>query len=242
MASTFEFFALASLAMVAGVVSFTAPCTLPLLPGYVSYVAGLEQGDDGRRRVWTGSLLFVSGFTLVFTLLGATASALGQVLADQAGWIDRAAGIVIVAMGLAMIGVLRLPGLQRERRYDLSRMGRGPGTALPLGAAFAFGWTPCVGPVLASILALSAGRTTVGRGALLLFVYSVGMSLPFLAIASGVARGRTRLRWLRRHGRRLEIAGGSVLVAMGILVATGAWAQLMARALSLYARLGWPPI
>lgn len=242
MTATIELLALASLALVAGVVSFTAPCTLPLLPGYVSYVSALDSDADGRRRVWAGSLLFVVGFTLVFTVLGATATALGQALADQGAWLDRIAGAVIVVMGLTMVGVLRIPGLQRERRTELSRMGRGPAGALPLGAAFAFGWTPCVGPVLASILALSAGQSTVGRGAFLLFVYGLGMSLPFLAVAAGISRGRDRLAWLRRHARRIEIGGGAVLVVMGVLVASGAWSALMARALALYARLGWPPI
>lgn len=242
MTATIELLAFASLALVAGVVSFTAPCTLPLLPGYVSYVSGLDADAGGRRRVWLGTLLFVVGFTLVFTVLGATATALGRALAGQGAWFDRVAGGVIVVMGLIMVGVLRIPGLERERRTDLSRMGRGPAGALPLGAAFAFGWTPCVGPVLASILALSAGQSTVGRGAFLLFVYAVGMSLPFFAVAAGIARGRDRLAWVRRHARRIEVAGGTVLVVMGVLVVSGAWSALMARALAVYARLGWPPI
>lgn len=242
MTAPLELFALGSLALVAGVVSFTAPCTLPLLPGYVSYVAALDERGEGRSRVWSGALLFVAGFTLVFTVLGATASVLGSLLAAGGVWLDRVAGVIIVVMGLALLGALRVPALARERRFDLSRVSRGPAGALPLGAAFALGWTPCVGPVLASILALSAGQSTVGRGALLLFVYSVGMSLPFLAVARGVVRGGAKLTWLRRHARQVEVAGGMLLVAMGALVATGAWSALMSRALSVYARLGWPPL
>lgn len=242
MSGTLELLALASLAMVAGVASFTAPCTLPLLPGYVSYVSGLDEGDGNRRRVWTGSLLFVTGFTLVFTVLGASASAVGRLLSGTGIWLDRVGGAVIVLMGLVVLGAVRLPTLQREHRMDLARVGRGPAGALPLGAAFALGWTPCVGPVLASILALSAGQASLGRGAMLLFVYSVGMSLPFLAVSAGVASGRTRLAWVRRHARHIEVVGGLLLVAMGVLVATGAWSQLMARALSVYARIGWPPL
>lgn len=236
-----EPYALASLAFVAGIVSFTSPCALPLLPGYVSYVAGLEDGD-APRRVWAGALLFIAGFTAVFTALGASASAVGQLLADQGRWLDRVGGAVIVLMGLVLLGVLRRGPFMREARADLSRIGRGPAGAFPLGAAFAFGWTPCVGPALASILALSAGRTTVGQGAVLLAIYSLGMGLPFLAVAAGVHRGHGRLDWIRRHSRGIERAGGVVLVAMGILVASGAWTQLMSRALSLYARVGWPPI
>lgn len=222
-------------------VSFTAPCTFPLLPGYVSYVAALDEDGD-RRRVWSGAVLFVAGFTLVFTALGASASAVGQLLAAQGVWLDRIGGAFIVVMGLVLVGVLRPSVLLRERRADLSRFGRGPASALPLGAAFALGWTPCIGPALASILALSAGRTTVGQGAVLLLIYSVGMGLPFVAIAAGIRRGQARLAWVRRHSRGIEVGGGVVLVGMGVLVATGAWNVLMAEALSLYARVGWPPI
>lgn len=236
-----ETFALTSLALVAGVVSFTAPCSLPLLPGYVSYVAALDE-RGGSRRVWAGAGLFVAGFTAVFTALGASASVVGQLLAGQGVWLDRTSGAVIIVMGLVLLGVLRIPLLMREGRLDLSQFARGPAGALPLGAAFALGWTPCVGPALASILALSAGTTTVGQGAALLFVYSIGMGLPFLAVAAGVKRGQQRLDWLRRHSRQIEAAGGLVLIVMGVLVATGTWTTLMAKALALYARIGWPPI
>lgn len=236
-----ELFALTSLALVAGVISFTSPCTLPLLPGYVSYVAGLDE-HGGGRHVWLGATLFIAGFTVVFTALGASASAVGQLLGAQGVWLDRVSGGLIVVMGLLLVGVVRLPWLMREGRMDLARIGRGPAGAAPLGAAFALGWTPCIGPALASILALSAGRTTVGRGALLLFVYSVGMGLPFLAVAAGVKRGQQRLGWVRRHSRAIEVCGGVVLVVMGVLVLTGAWTVLMSGALSWYAKLGWPPI
>ena len=239
--ATIETLALAALALVAGMVSFTSPCSLPLLPGYVSYVATLDD-EGGPRRVWAGAALFVAGFTIVFTVLGASASAVGQLLAAQGVWLDRVGGAVIIAMGLVLVGVLRPMAMLRERRLDLSRVGRGPGGALPLGAAFALGWTPCIGPALASILALSAGRTTVGRGALLLFIYSIGMGLPFLAVAAGVRRGQHRLAWVRRHSRAIEVGGGLLLVAMGAMLITGAWSTLMSDLLSLYARVGWPPI
>lgn len=235
-------FALASFALVAGIVSFTSPCTLPLLPGYVSWVAGLDRRVDSTRAVWLGAGLFVVGFTVVFTALGASASALGQFLAGRGVWLERVGGTVIILMGLAMAGVVRVPLLLGERRMDLSRFSSGPASAAPLGMAFALGWTPCVGPALASILVLSAGTTTVGRGALLLFVYSIGMGIPFVLVAAGVRRGKRRLGWARRHARTIEVAGGTLMVVMGVLVATGAWNTLMSSALSLYARLGWPPI
>lgn len=245
-----EFFALASLALVAGLISFTSPCTLPLLPGYISYVAGLsrEQTDAGRltagarRRALLGASLFVAGFSAVFTALGATSSALGLLLAQNLRTINLVGGTLIVIMGLAMTGLLRIPFLHREFRFDLSRFSRGPGGALPLGAAFAFGWTPCVGPALASILATAASTATVARGTLLLLAYSLGLGVPFLLVAVGVARGKVRFNWLRNHSRRIEVAGGLVLVVMGIVMMTGGWTALMSRMLGFYARLGWPPI
>ncbi|MDT0275573.1 cytochrome c biogenesis CcdA family protein [Blastococcus goldschmidtiae] len=246
---------LAFLSLIAGVVSFTSPCALPLLPGYVSYVsslappAGVPAAATGgappapaRDRVLAGSLLFVLGFTIVFTALGATASGLALLLAQHRATINVVGGAFIIAMGLATAGVLRLPLLHRQVRMDLSRIGRGPGSALALGAAFAFGWTPCVGPVLAAILTTAAGSGTVARGALLLLVYSVGLGIPFLLVALGVRRGRLRLDWLRRNSRKIEVFGGVLLVAMGIGIATGSWTRLMSGMLAWYAQFGWPPI
>ena len=246
-----ELFALMSLAAVAGVVSFSSPCVLPLLPGYVSYVSGLSAERRraagvttvvARRRVLFGATLFVAGFATVFTVLGATASALGLLLRQNLHTINLVGGAIVVAMGLAMTGALRIPLLQREARLDLRRFGAGQGSALPLGAAFAFGWTPCVGPVLASILTTAASTANLHRGALLLLAYSLGLGLPFLALAAGVARGRDRFGWLRRHSRRLEVVGGLALILTGVLMMTGGWTAVMSRMLAFYARLGWPPI
>ena len=238
-----ELVSLGALAFVAGVVSFTAPCTLPLLPGYVSYVSGLDDPRDrGSRSVWVGAILFVTGFTLTFTAMGATASAVGWFLVSRGATLNVVAGVLIVVMGLVLIGVLRLPWLQRERRMDLSRIARGPGGAFPLGVAFALGWTPCIGPVLAGILTTAATEDSVARGAGLLLLYALGLALPFLWLARTVVRGRDRLAWLRRNSRRIEIAGGVLLVGMGVAVATGGWTQVMSRMLSWYARVGWPPI
>lgn len=246
-----ELFALMSLAAVAGLVSFTSPCVLPLLPGYVSYVSGLSGNSSTarktavapRQRVLLGALLFVVGFATVFTALGATASALGLLLRQNQHTINVVGGALVVVMGLAMTGLIRIPLLLREARFDLSRrFGTGPGTALPLGAAFAFGWTPCVGPVLASILTTAASAANLGRGALLLLAYSLGLGLPFLALAAGVARGQDRFGWLRRHSRRIEVVGGVALVVTGILMITGGWTATMSGMLAWYAQLGWPPI
>ncbi len=239
-----ELFALASLALVAGVVSFTAPCTLPLLPGYVSYVSGMANSDARvpRSRVLAGAALFVLGFSSVFVALGVTASGLGLLLAQNGRLLDVVGGAFIVTMGLVTAGVLRIPLLQRQLRFDLSRIGRGPRAALPLGAGFAFGWAPCIGPVLASVLVVAASTTTMAQGAVLLAAYSLGLGLPFIGLAVAVSRGSGRIGWLRRHTRKLEIGGGVVLVVTGLAVMSGLWTQWMSQMLSWYARVGWPPI
>lgn len=250
-----QLFALSSLAIVAGLLSFSSPCVLPLLPGYVSYVSGLSDrpADERpvgavltvatrRRRVRTGALLFIAGFTTVFTALGATASALGLLLRQNLPTINLVGGSVVVILGLTMIGLFRIPLLQRQTRLPLSRIGAGPGSAFPLGAAFAFGWTPCVGPVLATILTTAASSASPGRGAVLLLAYSLGLGVPFFLLASGMARGRDRFGWLRRHTRRIEITGGVALVLTGVLMMTGGWTTIMSRMLAVYARLGWPPL
>ncbi|MFZ5872713.1 MAG: cytochrome c biogenesis CcdA family protein [Actinomycetota bacterium] len=248
-----ELYALTSLALVAGVVSFTSPCCLPLLPGYVSYVSGLREpmpapGGDvatlvrSNRRVMTGAVLFVLGFTIVFVALGVTASALGLLLVQNRSVINVVGGAFVVLVGLTMVGVVRVPLLQRRLAVDASRFSRGPASALPLGAAFAFGWTPCVGPVLTAILATAASTATLWRGGLLLAAYSVGLGIPFLLLAAGLARGKRRPEWLARNSRRIEVAGGVLLVATGLALATGSWNELMSRFLAYYARFGWPPI
>ena len=227
-----ELFALASLALVAGVVSFTAPCTLPLLPGYVAYISGMSDSEQTvpTSRVLLAAALFVAGFSAVFVALGVTASGLGLLLAQNGRLLELVGGVFIVAMGLVTAGVLRIGLLQRQLRVDMSRVGRGPRAAAPLGAAFAFGWTPCIGPVLAGVLITAASTTTMAEGGIL------------LALAAAVARGRVRLGWLRRHSRKLEITGGILLVIMGVAVLSGQWTEFMSSMLAVYARLGWPPI
>lgn len=238
-----ELYAMASLALVAGVVSFTAPCTLPILPGYISYISGMSETDaPNPRRVLGGAVLFLLGFSTVFVALGVTASGLGLMLAQNKRPLELAGGAFIIVMGLVAAGVLRIPLLQRQARFDLSRLGRGPRSAAPLGAAFAFGWTPCIGPVLAGVLVTAASTATMVQGAVLLAAYSLGLGLPFLGLAVAVARGRVRIGWLRRHTRKLEIFGGIVLVAMGLAVMSGQWTQWMSTMLRWYASVGWPPI
>lgn len=234
------------LAVLAGAVSFSSPCCLPLIPGYLSYISGLPVSDLGAREARAvtlrAALAFVAGFTFVFTLLGISFTIVGSALLRNLPLIVRIAGFGIVAMGLAMIGILRLPFLYRERRMDMTRIRRGPRGAFPLGMAFAFGWAPCIGPVLATILAAAAATQTVAWGALLLVLYSLGLGIPFIALALGFSRARGSLAWLRRHGRHIEVLGGAMLVGVGVLFVTGAWRSFFIPLQRTFARLGWPPI
>jgi len=188
------------------------------------------------------AVLFVLGFTIVFTALGAVASSLGGILLESRDVLIRVAGLFVIAMGLATMGFLRVPLLYRERRLDLGRVRPGPAGALPLGMAFALGWTPCIGPVLAAILTAAASVADAGRGAALLLAYSLGLGLPFLLLAVGIGRGGRLTASLRRHGRAVELAGGSVLITMGVLMISGAWLRLFTPVLRLFSRAGWPPL
>ena len=239
-----------ALAFVAGMISFSSPCCLPLMPGYVSYVSGVASGTPDehpgtvavRSRTMLAAALFVTGFATTFTLMGAAASELGTLILRNRIIFGRVAGLFVIVMGMATIGLLRVPFLYRERRFDLTRIRPGPAGALPLGMAFAIGWTPCIGPVLAGILTAAATVEGAWRGAALLFVYSLGLGVPFLLLALGVARTGRLFGWLRRHGRAIEVAGGSILVLMGVLMITGQWIQLFAPLLRLFSRSGWPPV
>lgn len=214
-------------AFAAGVVSFLSPCVLPLIPGYLSFITGVApselEGPQGGRRVIVPSLMFVAGFSVVFVGLGASASVLGALLVAYRDVLARVAGVLVVAMGILMLGIVKVPWLYGEARADLSRTRSfGRGAALVMGMAFAFGWTPCVGPVLASILALAGSTGDVGRGALLLAVYSAGLALPFVATALFLGRMKGIMRWLTRHALVVNRVAGIVLVLLGAAILTGA--------------------
>jgi cytochrome c-type biogenesis protein len=230
----------------AGAVSFSSPCCLPLIPGYISYISGLPisgLGEQEARAVTLrAALLFVAGFTLVFTALGISFALVGSALLRNVPVIVRGAGVMIILMGLAMMGLLRLPFVARERRFDMARVPAGPKGAFALGMAFSLGWAPCIGPVLATILAAAAATQTVAWGALLLVFYSLGLGIPFVALALGFSRARGSLAWLRRHGRKIEILGGAMLVGVGVLFISGAWRSFFIPLQRTFSRLGWPPI
>lgn len=221
-----------ALAFAAGVVSFASPCVFPLVPGYLSFVAGgtAGRGPAGPRGRSIGPLLlFIAGFGSVFVSLGAFAGAAQRVLRSTAG--TRISGIVIAAFGVVqLLSALRvaLPGLYTERRPLLSRIQPGPAWAFPLGVAFGAGWTPCIGPVLAGVLALAASQGGAARAAFLLACYSLGLGLPFLAVGLGIDRAVRALGAVRRRYGLVTGISGAAMVAIGVLVATGSWTRLMA--------------
>jgi cytochrome c-type biogenesis protein len=234
--------------LAAGFVSFLSPCVLPLVPAYVSYIAGqsLERqragpGLDARLAALALSLCFVLGFSTVFVILGASATALGQLLLSHRYAANLVGGTMVILFGIAMTGVARWSWLQRELRLHISLPSGRPLAAYALGLAFAFGWTPCIGPVLGTILTTSAVGATVSRGILLLAAYSIGLGLPFLIAAlvtDGVLAG---LRRLRAVGRGLQLGTGVVVVGMGIAMITGqlsTFSYWLLEAVPAFARIG----
>ena len=210
-----------TLAFAAGVVSFVSPCCLPLVPGYLATVAGVRPGETARRLPVIGrSLLFVATFSAVFILLGLSATALGSFLVDSQLTLRKLAGVAMVVMGLLFAGSVFFLKLNREWRPPglIERAGKG-GPVLA-GLAFAIAWTPCVGPTLGAILGLAATDQSVARGAGLLAVYSAGLGIPFLLTAIGFDRLQRGFGWVKRHYAAVQVAAGSVLIAMGVLVYT----------------------
>jgi cytochrome c-type biogenesis protein len=215
-----------ALAFWAGLVSFLSPCVLPLVPGYLSYMSGIGAAESGTRsggRTAAVATLFVLGFTAVFVPLGATATLLGSLLRDNQVLLARVGGIFIIVMGLVFMGVIKVPWLYREARFHPTPKAGASGSFL-LGAAFAFGWSPCIGPTMGVILTMAAGRGVaggVGEGAMLLGVYSLGLGVPFILAGLGVSRLTGALAWLRHHVRTVNFASGALLIAVGILFVTG---------------------
>jgi cytochrome c-type biogenesis protein len=218
----------AGAAFVAGLASFLSPCVLPLVPGYISFISGLslEQLSKGvnrgevMRRAGLGSIFFVLGFSAVFTALGASASALGRLLAEHMLLLSKAAGTMIILFGLHTSGFLPIRWLYYERRFSASGVPPGGAGAFLMGLAFACGWTPCIGPILASILALAATQENVRQGMALLAVYSAGLGLPFIITGFGVNAFLQFFARYRRYVRWGEVLSALLLVAVGILVFT----------------------
>jgi cytochrome c-type biogenesis protein len=222
------------LAFSAGLVSFLSPCVVPLVPSYLTFVTGMTldeltdpNGQSARRsRAMVHATLFVLGFAIVFVSLGAAATAAGVAIGRSLGWVQRIGGLVIMLFGAHLLGLLRVPALMRERRAHLAAKPTGLVGSFVVGVAFGAGWTPCVGPILATILLYAGTSGSVARGTLLLTMYAVGLGLPFLVCAFGVDRLLTRMIMLRRWVRPLELATGTLLVVVGLALATGRFRTL----------------
>jgi cytochrome c-type biogenesis protein len=226
--------AAALVALVAGFVSFASPCVLPLVPGFLGYVTGLSDVSLDKRsrgRLVVGALLFVLGFTVVFIVLVAVASAVSFALREHLDLLTRIGGAVVIVLALVFLGVGSGIGLQRTT-VPRWKPAAGLAGAPLLGAAFALGWAPCTGPTLAAILALtaplSADGGAVGRGVVLAVAYSLGLGVPFVVIAAGYSRAGRAGSWLRRHRRGIHMFGGLLLLAVGVLMVTGVWTDLVA--------------
>jgi cytochrome c-type biogenesis protein len=225
-------------AFIAGLLSFVSPCVLPLIPGYVSFVSGvtLDEMAGGptatgpgvavlvpaaaRRRVLFTALAFVLGFSFVFVSLGATATALGQFFLERLRLLGKIAGVLIVIFGLHTMGVLRIRWLYSDRRVQVNAKPAGFVGAFLVGISFAFGWTPCIGPILAGILAVAGAQETVAQGIQLLAIYSAGLGLPFMATALAINHFFAAFARIRRYYHIIEIVSGGLLVIIGVLIFT----------------------
>jgi len=221
-------------AFTAGVLSFLSPCILPLIPGYLSFISGVsmeslqeKSADSGvARTVFKSTLFFVAGFSLVFIALGASSTLVGGFLTARTVFFSRLAGIIVIIFGLHMVGLFRLRFLYRQQALRLPRLS-GPLGAFLLGIGFAFGWTPCVGPILAGILLLASQEETIWKGVVLLAAYSAGLALPFLATAAGVQYFFRVVGPIKRYFRVIEIAAGCLLIIVGLAIFTGSMGMLM---------------
>jgi len=228
-------------AFAAGFLSFVSPCVLPLIPGYISFVSGVSveemRGDappaTSRLQVFLTSLAFVIGFSLVFVALGASATAIGKFLFARLPLFSKIAGAVLIVFGLHTMGVFRLAFLETEKRVHTQRKPAGPLGAMLVGVAFAFGWTPCIGPILGGILAIAGSKSSVAEGVTLLAVYSLGLGIPFLLTSLAINQFFGAAKRIRRYYHAIEVASGALLIVIGVLIISGEL-TIITRALQPY--------
>lgn len=230
-------------AFVAGALSISSPCVLPLIPLYLAHLAGV--GADGslpeRRVVLTHALAFVAGFGVIFVLLGLSLGALGGVFLGYRDWIVRGSGLFMIVLGLQLIGVLRIPALGRPHRIGIAATGNRPGrvsSSFLVGIGFAAGWTPCVGPILGAIMTMAVGAADPGRSGLLLGSYALGLAVPFLLVATAIGKVTP---WLRRASSSLSLGSGAVMTAVGALMLLGIYQQFFARIVGMASWTPWEP-
>jgi cytochrome c-type biogenesis protein len=211
---------------IAGFLSFISPCVLPLIPGYISFISGLTleemQGtamtNTSRSRVLAASIAFVLGFTVVFVAAGASATAIGRFLHEYAPIVEKIAGTLLIVFGLHMMGVFRIRLLENDKRIHTRKKPAGPIGAFLVGTAFAFAWTPCIGPILGGILAMASSRNSVGEGMQMLAAYSLGLGVPFLLTSVAIDRFFAAAARIRRHYRLIELISGGLLIVVGLLI------------------------
>jgi cytochrome c-type biogenesis protein len=232
-------------ALLAGVLSFLSPCVLPIVPPYLAYMGGISMGEmtgqgTARRRVILPALFFVMGLSTVFLILGFTASAFGAFVLQNQVLLARFSGVIVIIFGLHFLGLFRFSILDREMRMDAGARGGSAMGAYVLGLAFAFGWTPCIGPQLGAILSLAAQEGNTQRGTLLLGVYALGLGLPFLLAALFIERSMTLMAKLKRHMKVIERLMGGLLIVVGLALVTGAFTDFSYWMLETYDFLGLP--
>ena len=231
-------------ALAAGMLSFLSPCVLPIVPPYLAYMSGVSVGDlaqgraGARGRVMLPALFFVLGLSTVFLFLGFTASAVGTLFLRYQTWFNTAAGLMVMAFGAHFVGVYRIGFLDREARLDAGDRGGSALGAYVLGLAFAFGWTPCIGPQLGAILSLAATEASLTRGTVLLGVYALGLGVPFLLVAAFLPRLGGVMGWFKRHMEQVERCMGLLLWTIGLLMLTGGFSSFSYWLLETFPMLG----
>ena len=232
-------------AVLAGLLSFLSPCVLPIVPPYLAYMGGISMGDmradvSARRKIMLPALFFVLGLSSVFLMLGFTASAMGLFLLKNQELFAQISGVVVIIFGLHFLGVFRIPILDREARMDAGDRGGSALGAYVLGLAFAFGWTPCIGPQLGAILSLAAQEASVARGTALLGAYAVGLGVPFLLAAVFIERSMGLMTRIKPHMKMIERCMGVLLLIVGFALVTGAFSDFAFWLLETFDALGLP--